>query len=191
MNALRTRHLLLMAATVALCLPAAAAAESVPAGNPAAIQYTETFPSAGGPRNAEGPRKGNDREPAKVLGQHNAQNLEAQGAAGRDAARLAAETAPAPIVSGTGSASSGGSQTDGQGTGGGSKAHGGGNSGNAAGGSSNSGGGEGGSSLGEVLGQATGSSSGGGISPLLPLVIFATVVWSLAYLLRQRRSQAE
>ena len=175
----------------ALCLPAAAAAaEPVPAGNPAAIQYTETFPSAGGPRNAEGHQQGNGRKPAHVLGQRNTRSLESQGEDGREAARLAAETAPTEVVSGAGSVSNGGKQAHGNNAGGDSQARGGGNSADGDGGGS-TGSGRGGSGLSEVLGQATGSSSGDGISPLLPLVIFGTIVWSLAYLLRQRRSQAE
>lgn len=170
-----------MATVVALCLPAAAAvAEPVPAGNPAATQYTEAFPTAGGPRNAEGPQRGNGRPPAEVLGERNTRRLESQGEAGREAAALAAETAPSGSGGNTGSASNG------------SKEAGGDRPGNTqAPENVNSSDGGGGSGLDEVLGQATGSSSGGGISPLLPLVILGTVVWSLAYLLRQRKPQTE
>jgi hypothetical protein len=182
MNALRTRHLLLVAAVVVLCLPAAAAAtEPVPAGNPAATQYTETFPSAGGPRDAEGTHKGNGTRPDQVLGKRNARRLESQGEGGREAAALAVETAPSQSGGSTGSAPNGGKRAGGNGAGSGTQARG--------GSTSTSGGG--GSGIDEVLGQATGSSSGGGISPLLPLVIFGTAVWSLAYLLRKRRSQAK
>ena len=42
------------------------------------------------------------------------------------------------------------------------------------------------SGLGEVIGQATGSSSGE-LGLLLPLLIIAVVIWSAAYLRRQRR----
>jgi hypothetical protein len=177
MNALRTRHLLLMAAVVVLCLPAAAAAAgTVPAGNPAATQYTEAFPTAGGPRDAEGPQRGHGRSPAQVLGERNTRRLESQGEAGQEAAALAAETAPSGGGGNTGSASNGGKQAGGARPGK-TEARGDGNSS------------DGGSGLDEVLGQATGSSSGGGISPLLPLVILGTIAWSLAYLLRQRKSQ--
>jgi hypothetical protein len=178
MNALRTRNLLPLAAVVALCLPASAAAavEHVPAGNPAATQYTEAFPTAGGPRDAEGPQRGHGRSPAQVLGERNTRRLESQGEAGQEAAALAAETAPSEGGENTGSASNGGKQAGGDRPGN-TEAQGDGNSSN------------GGSGLDEVLGQATGSSSGGGISPLLPLVILGTIVWSLAYLLRQRKSQ--
>jgi hypothetical protein len=182
MNALRTTPVLLVAAIVALCLPAAAtAAEPVPAGNPAATQYTEAFPTAGGPRDAEGSQKGNGARPNQVLGERNARRLESQGEAGREAAALAAETAPSQSGGSTGSASNGGKGAGGKGAGSGTRAP-----GDSA---SNSGGGH--SGFDEVLGQATGSSSGGGISPLLPLVILGTIAWALAYLLRQRKSQAE
>ena len=192
MNAPRTRHSILIAAIVALFLPTAvAAAEPIPAGNPAAVQYTEAFPSAGGPRSAEGPRKGNGPRPAEVLGHRNAQRLESKGQAGREAASLAAETAPAQ----TGSTPTSGRQAQGDGAAAGSRpgsssSGGGGGSGKGTGGASTRSGG-GGSGVSEVLGQATGSSSEGGISPLLPLVILGTVLWSLTYLLRHRRSQAE
>jgi hypothetical protein len=180
MNALRTTPVLLVAAIVALCLPAAAtAAEPVPAGNPAATQYTEAFPTAGGPRNAEGSQNGNGARPNQVLGERNTRRLESQGEAGREAAALAAETAPSQSGGNTGSASNGGKGNV-NGAGSGARAR--------DGGTGSDGGGSG---LGEVLGQATGSSSGGGISPLLPLVILGTIAWALAYLLRQRKSQAE
>jgi hypothetical protein len=187
MNALRTRRILPVAAVVALCLPAAAAAaaERVPAGNPAATQYTEAFPTAGGPRNAEGPQRGKGRPPTQVLGERNTRRLEAQGAAGREAAALAAETAPSPAGANPGGdpgpASKGGNADKGAG---------GDHPGNiqAPGNGYSS---DGGSGLDEVLGQATGSSSGSGISPLLPLAILGAIVWSLAYLLRQRASRTE
>jgi hypothetical protein len=39
-----------------------------------------------------------------------------------------------------------------------------------------------------VLGQATGSSSSGGIGFLLPLIVLASVVWAVAFFLRRRRT---
>ena len=186
MNALRLRKILPVAALAALCLPAvASAAEHVPAGNPAATQYTEAFPTAGGPRNAEGPQKGKGRAPADVLGERNSRRLEAHGEAGREAAALATETAPSAAVAipqGSSAPSSNG-----------------GNAGNGTRGDQpgstqapeNGFSSDGGSGFDEVLGQATGASSDSGISPLLPLLILGAIVWSLAYLLRQRQSQTE
>ena len=43
------------------------------------------------------------------------------------------------------------------------------------------------SGLGEVIGQATGSSSSGQLGLLLPLLILAVATWAVAYVLRQRR----
>jgi hypothetical protein len=46
---------------------------------------------------------------------------------------------------------------------------------------------DGSSGLGEVIGEATGSSSSGGPGFLLPLAIVAAIAWALAYLRRRRR----
>lgn len=183
MNALKARHAILTAAIAALWLPAAAAAEPVPAGNPAATQYTEAFPTAGGPRSAEGAHRGTAIPPAKVLGKDNARSLESQGQAGREAAALAAETAPGPSSAGTG-----GSTRHSRRGGGEAKSNGPSSSAQAQGGGGGDGGGSG---LGDVLGQASGASASGGFAPLLPLAIVAAIVWSLAYLVRQRRNQTE
>jgi hypothetical protein len=43
------------------------------------------------------------------------------------------------------------------------------------------------SGLGEVIAEATGSSSSGGLGMLLPLAIAGAIAWSLAFLWRQRR----
>ena len=43
------------------------------------------------------------------------------------------------------------------------------------------------SGLGEVIGQATGSSSSGGLGLLLPLVLLGAVGWSVAYVSSKRR----
>jgi hypothetical protein len=181
MNALKARHAILTAAIVALWLPAAAAAGPVPAGNPAATQYTEAYPTAGGPKSTEGPHRGTPIPPAKVLGKDNARSLESQGQDGREAAALAAETAPSPSAGGTG-----GSTRHSRGAGGDAKSN-----GRNSGAEAQGGGGGGGSGLGEVLGQASGASASGGFAPFLPLAIVAAVVWSLAYLVRQRRNQTE
>ena len=107
MTALRTVTSLLAAAIVLLALPMAAGAEYyVPPGNSAATQYTEALPTAGGDRDAaKGKSKAEQRSPAKVLGSRNARRLEAQGPAGRAAAKLAAETSPAAEAPGAGSGS--------------------------------------------------------------------------------------
>jgi hypothetical protein len=46
------------------------------------------------------------------------------------------------------------------------------------------------SGLGEVLGQATGSSSSGQLGLLLPLVVIGAIAWALAFFWRQRRRVA-
>jgi hypothetical protein len=174
----------LAASAAVLALPAAAPAEPVPPGNSAATQYTEAFPTAGGPQNAERGQKGNHRQPAKVLGPRNARRLESQGAAGREAAAVAAETAP-----GEGAARSAGSGRSGQRVGasageGDIRGHGQ-PSDNSVGGS------DGGSSLGEVIRQASGSSSSDGTGLLLPLAIAGAIIWSFAYLMRRRKNPTE
>jgi hypothetical protein len=45
------------------------------------------------------------------------------------------------------------------------------------------------SAVGEVLAQATGTTSDGGTGLLLPLAIVAAIAWAIAYLLRQRSRQ--
>jgi hypothetical protein len=177
--------------------PAAAATVEeavVPPSNSAATQYTETFPTSGGDTKTD--QRSGHHSPAKVLGSHNAKKLEKQGPEGRAAAELAAATAPSstatvkPTQPPAGQGGSGGGPGGGQSGGGGE-----------AGGTPNGGAGGGGdetahpaapepagsSGLGETLGQATGFSSTPQSSALLPLAILATVLWSLAYLWRQRR----
>lgn len=183
----RTR-LGLLAATFALAaLPAGAvAAPYVPPGNSAANQYTEAVPTAGGPK-ATGYGQGKANSPSKVLGARNAAKLDAQGPLGHAAAMLAAATAPATIPPASEPATTpqpGGGSPNGK-----------------SGGPSGSGQAtthraqlsatqipSGSSGLGEVLGQATGSSSGQ-LGLLLPLLIAAVLIWSVAYLLRQRRDR--
>jgi len=169
----------------------------VPPGNSAATQYTEGFPTAGGNAKANSGING-DASPAKVLGSGNAKKLESKGAVGHEVAELAAETAPAPVSEEHGSPTkpthhhrhhanaNGGSNgsTGGGGAGGGKGGGGGSGSGQGEGGGVNAGSGS--SGLGEVLSQATGSSSGQ-LGLFLPLIILGTVIWSLTYLWRQRR----
>jgi hypothetical protein len=179
MPSLRTKPWSLAATLAALSLLpcGAAAAAPVPRGNPAATQYTEAFPTAGGQQDAEQGKGGKGRHPEQVLGKEKAERLESQGPAGRAAAALAAETAPAGVTSESGA--SGGS-----GHGGGMPHSGGGDSesGQPA---------DGGSGLGEVASQATGSSFSDGMDLLLPLAILGTAAWLLFYLLRRRQRPAE
>jgi len=192
---------LLLGSTIAIAivaLPSDAAAQPiVPPGNSAATQYTQAFPTAGGEQKAGG-HKGK-RTPVKVLGERNTRRLEAKGPQGRALATFAAETSPAPVAasdrSGTGSATGGGN-TKHEGHGANRKGryagsgHGGG-AGGARGAAGDSGAraalSNGSSGLGEVIGQAIGSSSSGQIGLLLPLVVIGIVLWSLAFLWRQKR----
>jgi hypothetical protein len=176
----------------------ASAETVVPPGNSAATQYTEGFPTAGGNAKANSGING-DASPAKVLGSGNAKKLESKGAVGHEVAELAAETAPAPVSAEHASAKPNHHRhhaNNGGGNGGSNGSAGGGTGGNGGGGSG-SGQGEGGavnagsgsSGFGEVLSQATGSSSGQ-LGLFLPLIIIGTVIWSLTYLWRQRRQVA-
>ncbi len=201
-----------MAAVAAVtAFPATATAEQiVPPSNSAAAQYTEAFPTAGGEQEVGGHKKGK-RPPSKVLGGRDTHRLESKGKQGKEVAHFAAETSPAPVAtheqSGSGSASpaaaepetnstehkahgSGGGNAGGNGGGGGGGAATPAQSGNppaAASGSGSAAEPNGSSGLGEVLSQATGSSSSGQLGLLLPLVLIGAVIWSLVFLWRQRR----
>lgn len=166
-------------------LPAVAAAETVvPPGNSAATQYTEAFPTSGGNTKTNSGING-DASPAKVLGSGNAKKLESKGQVGHEVADLAAETAPVQVSSEQSPATkptgghhgSGGVNAVKPPSGGGAGAQGG-DGGVSAG--------DGSSGFGEVLAQATGSSSGQ-LGLFLPLIIIGTVIWSLNFLWRQRR----
>jgi hypothetical protein len=187
MRTRRTTLGLLATAIAGLALPAAATAEYlVPPGNSAATQYTEALPTAGGHSDAEKPGKKQSRTPSEVLGPRNARQLEDHGAAGREAAEFAAETAPGDGVQPR------------QDTKGSDKSRGGrdeegnvpGKEGGAVGVGNHGGGGPSGSSgLGEVIAQATGSPSGP-LGLLLPLAIVGAAAWALAFALRQRNRPA-
>lgn len=191
-----------------LALPAVVHAEYlVPPSNSAATQYTEAVPTAGGPKATNPSHKGKGgASPKQVLGSRNAQRLDAQGPEGRAVAEVAAETAPATVAPAGGGAaqpthahsgggSAGGANRAASSTGAGNGGHSG-NGGNAA---ANSTPGtqsatptaqrvpNGSSPLGEVLGQATGSSDSGQLGLFLPLIVLAAIAWSVAYVLRQRR----
>jgi hypothetical protein len=207
MKAPTTASSFLMALVLALTLPAGAAAQEegsvVPPENSAATQYTEAVPTAGGDKQAGG---GHKPSPAKVLGDKNAHKLQSQGKDGREVAQVVAETAPetSPPVEASerpevSSAQAGGDQAGG----------------NSGGDGSGKGGHpsldkadhqqtseppaaqpseltsstlpDGSSGLGEVIGEATGSSSSGGLGLLLPLAIVAAIAWALACFWRQRR----
>jgi hypothetical protein len=175
-----------------LLVPVAAADTVVPPGNGAATQYTEAFPTSGGNtvsgNGAKGGGNGGHSSPSHVLGHHNAEKLEDEGQVGREVAKVAAETAPAGATATSHPGSSG------QGKGGGSSNGSGAPAGDGGGGSGSPAAhqgdpaesGSGSSGLGEVLGQATGSSSGeSGL--LLPLILLAAVLSSIAYAWRRRR----
>lgn len=185
------------------CASSAMAEELVPPGNSAVNQYTETFPTSGGDKEAKhGSGKG--RSPAKVLGERNAQKLEEHGPDGREAAQVAAATAPSPVAA-TPEPEPGDEETSDER--GGAAGNGGGNGGGDATvaparpvvGATNGGAtppvdeaaeSSGSSGFGEVLAQATGTSSSGGLGLLLPLAILATAVWALASLRRRSRRTA-
>lgn len=198
------------AVAAALALPAASPAEYyVPPANSAANQYTESFPGAGG--ESGGKRK--DVTPGTALGAGNAKKLESKGKAGKEAAEVAAETAPAQINTGgadngSGQADkSGGNKPSDKGKGGseeeggsgstGTTGSGGGSPGNKGSGDSGNGGGgasqvkqpQGSSGFGQVLGQATGAGDGN-LGLWLPLVIVLTLIGSVAYWVRTRHAQA-
>jgi hypothetical protein len=195
------RHISGIALTTALAaafaLPASAPAEYyVPPSNSAANQYTESFPGAGG--ESGGKRKG--ATPGDTLGARNAKRLEEQGAAGKAAAEVAAETAPPQLVSGSGGNGGGGDTGDGAG-GGDTTAGGGSGAPSGSGGNSSSGSGagngdqgtkveqpQGSSGLGHVLGQATGVGDGD-LGLWLPLAILVMLAGSLAYAARLRQAR--
>jgi hypothetical protein len=183
----------------------AQAASVVPPGNSAATQYTATFPTVGGEAQVNSEIDGGGT-PKHVLGHGKAEKLESKGPAGKAVAAVTAATAPRPVAQpkaapepaessphGHGKSAAGGS---GKGGGGGS---GGGSNGHAEDGSKTQaapGGvtGEtleagGSSGFGEVLSQATDSSSGR-LGIFLPLILIGTVICSFAYLWRRRRPVA-
>lgn len=193
----KDKHLLSMLALLAfLTMPAVAAAEEavVPPSNSAATQYTEAFPTTGGGKKTD--EAAHHRSPVKVLGGKNAHKLQRQGAEGRAAAKTAAATAPeavTPTATTSVEGQSGGSRGNAKEQ----TAHGGRGSATQLEPAHAAGGSEavppstdlpaGSSGIGSALETATGLSGSDGSGPLLPLVILATIAWSLAYLWRQRR----
>jgi hypothetical protein len=179
-NALRLKFGFLAVVAIGLVPAGAARAEPVPPGNPAAVQYTEAIPTAGGQQDAENGKKPGNRQPSQVLGDRNAQRLESQGEAGREAAEAAAETAPAQSAAGSAGTGGGGGKVGGTGS-----------EADAQKSAADGAGDPGGSGLGEVVGQASGASSLDASSLLLPLAILGVFIWSLAYLLRRRKNPTE
>jgi hypothetical protein len=199
----------LFAAMIAIfALPTAVQAEYlVPPGNSAATQYTEAVPTAGGPKATDQPKHGKGQSPSQVLGGKNAQKLNQQGPEGRAAAEVAAETAPGAVAQTGG----GGAPATTPGHAGAQPQTNGGNSGGEKGqqaGGTPSGNGsgrqtattailasqqlpDGSSGFGEVLGQATGSSDSGQLGLLLPLIVLATIAWSVAYVVRRRKQPTQ
>ncbi len=195
MNAFRIHFGLLAATAAILALPqAASAAYYVPPSNSAATQYTESFPTAGGDRDAEN-GAGKHHSPTKVLGSRNTQRLESQGPEGRAVAEIAAETAPTGAATATTTAQKP-KNKNGNGSaaarGGTEKTSGSSASGTSQGPSAASqtldpSGSSGSSGLGEVIAQATGGTSSGGLGLLLPLTLLGGVAWAAIYLSSKRR----
>ncbi len=181
----------ILAAVLMLALPSSALAGTVvPPGNPAAIQYTEAFPTSRGPTDAE--NSGRGTSPQKSLGGRNARRLESEGRDGREAARVVAATAPptgAARATGTSPASRRHSTGKGNEGGSGISQEGGGAAGPAAANPAVAG--HGGSGVGEVAGQATGLDSSEATGLLLPLVLLAILAWGSAYVLRRRKRTAQ
>lgn len=212
MKTLRKGFVLLIAAVALAAVSPAAAQEGeeelVPPDNSAVNQYTETFPTAGGDKDVN---KGGARKPSpgKVLGGRNAQRLEQHGKAGREAARLAAETAPQ--VDDAPAADAGNEESDAAAAVGSRNEGGSGGAGNRSDPSPADDGGagkgergtgpadpadtrlvnapdvEGSSGFSEVLAQATGSTSSGQMGLFLPLLIVATLIWAIAFAMRRTR----
>lgn len=203
MKIFKTRLALSAAVLAVMAIgPGAAAAndEVIPPGNSAATQYTEAIPTPGGDKKTD--EAAHHRSPVKVLGDSNTRKLQQQGPDGQAAAETAAATAPVPVATETPAAppseESQGENAAGGGSGnGGGKGDGDGSdqagqthqqspgsvrvsptAAELAGGSSG---------IGSAIEQATGLSTSGQSGILLPLVILATIFFSLAYLWRQRR----
>ncbi len=184
MKALRTGLGTLALAILTLAGPGNAGAVAViPPGNSAATQYTEALPTAGGPKGTgHAGERGRERSPNEVLGKRTTRHLEAQGAEGRAVAEVVAETAPSPPI--RASVDSGGKLKRSNGQEGRQT-----NS-DSGGSVTRAAGDDGSSGLGEVAGQATGSSSSSEMGPLLPLLIAAVLLWAAVYWSRQRRRPA-
>jgi hypothetical protein len=190
-------------AVLACCLPATASAGAlVPPGNSAVNQYTETFPTSEGEEQSS-LEKEKGVTPGQVLGAGKAHQLEDKGAAGKAVAQFTAETAPSSSSdSGDGESTAGGNGSgDGNGKGktpqkqGGKGPDGNGEEGESSGGggaantgSGGSSGSSGSSGFGEIVSQATGTSSGS-VGLWLPLILIAVIAWSAVYAWRNRQQR--
>jgi len=189
-----TKSTLALAAALAasLALPSAAAAEFlVPPDNSAVNQYTESLPTPRGSRDSEQSEGKRRPSPSEALGKRNARRLERQGEDGRAVAAFAAATEPS--ADGTepaedeGGSGAGAGRGDGEsGSAGGAPASGGSNGDTATAKRTEVAEPNGSSAIAEVVGEATGTSSGR-LGLLLPLLIVATSIWAGAYALRHRQ----
>lgn len=171
----------LLAVLALAAVPSIAAAEVVPPGNSAATQYTEAYPTAGGPAKTGSSKR--RLTPSQVLGARNAERLEARGPQGEAAAVLAAATAP-PAAAGADTTGAEANRDSAEGrraappsTDGGKPTTASGSDGAKATASSG---------FEEVIAGATGTSSSGALSPLLLLLLVGVVAWSALYVLRRR-----
>jgi hypothetical protein len=151
---------------------ASAATRSVPPGVSGATQYTETLPGPAGEEStrqigAEGRHPGASAK--DKLGEENAGRLEELGPEGKAAANLAA----------AGVTGSGGGPGAGRGGGAGNDAVG---NGTRVGEPSGS------SPVGQLLGDVTGTSGSEGMGLLLPLLIAASALIAVGYLVGWRRT---
>jgi hypothetical protein len=197
---------LALAAAFAIPAGAIAAEDVVPPSNGGANQYTETYPTGGGNRNAL--TEGDEIAPGKVIGDRNAEKLEERGEEGEEVAELAAETSPtteyvvpvAPAPSSGGGGGDGGTGAVKQSAGRGSGSGGGAPAGDPAdrqksspvdpvvnaGGDTDV---EGSGALGEIVGQAFGTSESG-MGALLPILMLAAIFWAFLFTARRQRRPA-
>ncbi|HZJ29856.1 MAG TPA: hypothetical protein VFD37_07700, partial [Solirubrobacterales bacterium] len=139
----------------------------VPPGNSVTDQYTETLPWVSGDRAGRGD---GDRDPRQGLGERNVDLLEGADEDGGEIAAVLASTGP-PIAGLTGGGNGGDSGADG-GSGAGS-------GGSGAGAGDGGGPGAGAAALGAAGSLASGD-GGGGIGPLMPVLIGTGLIALLA-----------
>ncbi len=172
---MRIRLVGFLAALLFLIPTASAVAAIVPPGNSAATQYSESVPGAGGEETRPEAGGGDRSSTGKAAGEESvvpaatAAELKRLGPEGEAALRLANQ-GPRPSKAAKRHGNEGGAVATDPGTPGGP--------GSGSGGSSG---------VGEVLGGAAGTSSGG-LGFLQPLILAAVLVGAGAYLLRRRRS---
>lgn len=193
MLSMRSKYAAVLATLVlaAFAAPVAhAEGEIVPPGNSAVIQYTETIPSAGGQKDAEG--KKSKVKPGDVLGDSTTRKLESKGKTGQEVADFAAETAPPSATkqqqSSQPSSSEKGQGGEGKKQGQGAPPPSGGGNGPGSGqveSGGSLGAAEGSSAVGQIVSQATGTSSGE-LGLLLPLIILGAAAWAGTYYWRKR-----